>query len=209
MKSLVSCCSFVVLMFLVSCGSQTHEEYLCAIEGNECDKTDKRGDNEGRSENGENTQVIVGPAGPQGEKGDTGAPGATGAQGEAGQGCSVTQALNGALIECASGSVLVLNGQNGEDGQDGEDGMDGQDGQDGADAPPTPYSVSEVIDPCGAESNFDEVLLKLANGAVVASFSENANGLNTRFVIIGPGNYMTTDGTSCQFTVNQDLTVSW
>ena len=44
---------------------------------------------------------------------------------------------------------------------------------------------------------------------LIASFSENVNGKNTRFVSIGPGNYMTTDGTECTFTVHENLDIEW
>jgi hypothetical protein len=136
----------------------------------------------------------------EGEAGDNGSNGSDGADGQDGENCEVVQAINGALIVCANSSVLVLNGQNGEDGTDGEDGSD---------APPTAFTVTAIIDPCGQQSQWDEVLLKLANGQIIASFSQNASGLNTRFVSLLPGSYITTDGTACQFTVDSNLNVSW
>lgn len=94
-------------------------------------------------------------------------------------------------------SATICNGATGANGEDGKDGADG------LDAPPTQFTPVAVIDPCGdAPGIVDEVLLKLADGTILASFSENANGKNTRFALIGPGNYVTTDGSVCKFTIN-------
>lgn len=78
----------------------------------------------------------------------------------------------------------------------------------GEDAPASPTDIAEIIDPCGPEGSYDEVLLQLANGQIIASFSANGNALNTRFAIIPDGNYSTTDGTGCNFSVSGSV-VSW
>jgi hypothetical protein len=85
---------------------------------------------------------------------------------------------------------------------DGEAGVNGVDGQDGLNADLT-YQVVEIIDPCGAQhpNGYDEVILKLGSGQYLASFSDNANGKNTRFGLLPSGNYQTTDGTGCNFTI--------
>ena len=102
-------------------------------------------------------------------------------------------------------------GSNGSDGQDGTDGQDGNDGQDGTNGTngtnginaDLTYAVIDIIDPCGDHpTKQDEVILKLGNGKYLSSFSDNANGLNTRFSVLAPGTYQTTDGTSCVFTLN-------
>ena len=78
----------------------------------------------------------------------------------------------------------------------GSPGADGTHGQD---------AVLEVIDPCGDASGVvDEILLRLSDGSVLCSFSANASGQNTRLAILPPGNYVTTDGSACAFTVTQD-----
>ncbi len=60
-----------------------------------------------------------------------------------------------------------------------------------------------ILDPCGdAAGIYDEVFLKLANGTVLASFSDNANGLNTRFSKLIAGTYNTTDGSNCTFSID-------
>jgi len=65
------------------------------------------------------------------------------------------------------------------------------------------YTATAIIDPCGYfPGKVNEVLIVLANGQILASFSDNASGLNTRFGLLPPGNYVTTDGTSCYFTIN-------
>lgn len=189
----------LALALLAACGGANSVEFVKGLDG------------------------AAGVAGPKGDKGDAGADGA------AGVGCSVQSVLpslaapnGGSLITCGVSSTLVLNGTNGTngingtngvDGQDGADGIDGQDGadgQDGLDAPPTAYSIVEVIDPCGdAPAVFDEVLLRLANGTLVASLSENNNGKNTRLSILTQGSYTTTDGTSCTFNVSWLNAVTW
>lgn len=89
-------------------------------------------------------------------------------------------------------------GADGTDGQNGADGLNGSDGQDGSN------SIIAIIDPCGDAPNIhDEVLLKLDDGRLLASFSSNVNGDYTRFSILQPGvNYMTTDGSGCFFSVD-------
>lgn len=67
--------------------------------------------------------------------------------------------------------------------------------------------VTEIIDVCGDHpTKFDEVLLRIYRPAsnsyaILASFSDNANGLNTRFSIVPQGSYITSDGTNCAFQV--------
>lgn len=147
----------------------------------------------------ERVELIPGPQGPAGEKGDQGDRGSDGSNG---QSCTVQTVVpsveapaGGALILCGDSSVLLLNGV---------------DGEDGADAPQTPYSIVEVIDPCGDASGiYDEIIIRLGTDELVASFSDNANGKNTRLSLLVPGTYQTTDGSNCVFTVSGDLEVTW
>lgn len=127
--------------------------------------------------------------GPQGEKGD---------KGDSGDTCSVSQSVNGALILCPDGtSVMILNGTNGVNGVNGADGQA---------APAGPYNIIELIDPCGKQGRFDELLLRLENKQLVAHYS---HGVNQFLTTIGPGSYKTTDGTECYFYINNDLEVLW
>jgi hypothetical protein len=118
-------------------------------------------------------------------------------------------------------------GQDGIDGQDGKDGIDGQDGQDGAkgeqgekgekgdkgdagdDAPAGPFSITELIDPCGpTPGKHDEVLFKLADGSVAALYYDHA-GKKSFLTKLLPGTFVTTDFQSCVFTINPDMSVTW
>ncbi len=109
--------------------------------------------------------------------------------------CSIVSISNGALIQCPDGSNTVI--INGAPGRDGDAGMAGADGAPGKDAPPTAYTFTEIKDPCGAQSAFDEILFKTAGGPYVAYFAGSGGFL----VLLHDGNYITTDGTSCQFTI--------
>lgn len=132
--------------------------------------------------------LVQGPKGDQGPRGDSGEQGPVGPGGSS---CTISQLVNGARISCTDGTeAVILNGTNGADGQN---------------APPTAYSVVEVIDPCGKQAAFDEVLLKLANGQIMAHF---ASGAQQFLALIGPGNYTTTDNTSCKFTITAEGTVT-
>lgn len=102
-------------------------------------------------------------------------------------------------------SMLLVLSSCGKDGKDGAPGTTGATGAKGADAPPTAYTVTSIIDPCGdAAGVVDEVLLKLANGQVLVSFSASSSGNNTRLAVLPPGNYVTTDGSNCHFTLTND-----
>lgn len=68
-------------------------------------------------------------------------------------------------------------------------------------------NIVSIKDPCGAQGSYNEVFLKLSSGRYLASFSDNAQGLNTRFTQLTDGNFVTTDGTNCQFTVSGSGTV--
>lgn len=145
--------------------------------------------------------------GATGATGQPGSPGDAGPEGPAGVSCTVvtvdpdpTVAPNGgAEITCGNTSTLLLNGAPGAPGPQGQPGIP---------APPTAYSVVNVIDPCGPSGGADEVFLQLANGTVVASFSDTASGQNTRLSILNDGTYETSDGTNCIFTVSTNTSVT-
>ncbi len=93
-------------------------------------------------------------------------------------------------------SIVGPQGPQGEKGDQGETGPQGVPGE---------AAVLEVIDPCGdAPGLYDEVILRLANGQLLSSFSDNASGKNTRFSILTAGTYKTTDGSNCIFTVTAE-----
>jgi hypothetical protein len=134
-----------------------------------------------------------------------------GQPGAPGVGCTIEDMVGGALITCGTESVVIVDGTNGRDGvdgadgrdgvdgTDGRDGVDGTDGRDGIDLTPGAYTVTELIDPCGDGPSFDEVLLRLANGQVMAHY---AGGGNLQFLtVLAPGSYVTTDQQACRFNV--------
>ena len=101
-----------------------------------------------------------------------------------------------------------VDGTNGTNGVDGQNGTDGTNGTNGTNAPVSQFSVVSVIDPCGDKPNVtDEVMLKLGNGSILASFSDNSNGKNTRFSLLTPGSYITTDGSKCFFTIDSSMNI--
>lgn len=198
------------LLLIISCGAE--DPYNCVSNGENCkgDKGDK-GDPAPPAQSCKLTKIDSGAVlecpgydplilengknGSQGAAGKDGADGKAGKDGKDGKdgaSCTVASLSNGARISCPDGTeVVVLNGTNGVDGQD---------------STPTAYSVASIIDPCGPSGNFDEVLLKLYNGKIMAHYADGAKQFLT---FIGPGNYVTTDYQSCRFTVNNDMTVTW
>lgn len=175
--------TMIAVTLLTGCGYRPPLDQ-CIGSGTKCRK-----DSDG---SGKNTSV-----GPRGEKGEPGLPGQAGPAGPAGSSgrdgsngrdgssCSAQRTSNGATIQCTDGTGAVI--------------FDGQKGEDGEDAPPTAYSVVEILDPCGDQSGFDEVLLRTASGKWIAHFSGHGDNFLT---ILTPGTYRTTDSTRCEFTLN-------
>lgn len=224
----MSITAIITLILLVG-GCGAYERRDCYISGTECIAPENEGEARqgvpGKSgadgqagkdgTNGERGPAgeggPMGPSGKDGQDGATGAPGVQGPQGETGangndgSSCSVTEnMIGGAIISCTDGtSAVVLDGQ---DGASGRDGLDGKDGKDGMDASLLPFSIVGFVDPCGPQSTYDEILIQLTNGQVVAHFSSG----NRQFLTsIGPGTYITTDGTGCIFTIQNDMTITW
>jgi len=108
---------------------------------------------------------------------------------------------NGFLVCDGAVGAQGEQGVAGEQGETGEDGTDGTNGTNGLNADTT-YSIVSIVDPCGDTPGvYDEVILKLGNGTYISSFSDNVQGYNTRLGILTHGTFMTTDGTSCVFTI--------
>lgn len=68
-------------------------------------------------------------------------------------------------------------------------------------------SIVSLKDPCGAQGSYNEIFLQLSDGTYIASFSDNASGTNTRFTVLTDGNFVTTDGTHCHFSVSGNGTI--
>lgn len=198
---LISMYALVIVTILTTCGSPRPD--LCILHGERCEAKDGDDGVNGR-DGASGASCSVSATGlvscTDGTSYQIPIPsnGIDGVDGKDGSACTITSVDNGALIACGENHVVVLNGV---------DGKDGQDGQDGQDAPPTAFTVTELIDPCGdAPGKFDEVLLRLANNTLIAHY---ADGAKQFLSVIGPGTYMTTDGTSCVFTVSPTNVVSW
>lgn len=59
--------------------------------------------------------------------------------------------------------------------------------------------ITEIIDPCGDHPNkVDEILFRLWTGEIAAWYKD------TGFVILEPGDYVTTDKQKCYFTITVD-----
>lgn len=130
--------------------------------------------------------------GKNGIDGLNGTNGAKGKDGSNGSGCHVRQLVNGAEIVCDDlTSAVILNGLA---GPKGEDMIAGQ------------YSVKEIINPCSSQGDFDEILLKLENGQILAHYSDGPKQFLT---LLKPRAYTTTDGFACGFTINQNYEVVW
>jgi hypothetical protein len=136
--------------------------------------------------------------GAQGQDGVDGKDGIAGTNGVDGKSCTVTEVENGVEIACEDGSSsIVLNGQDGTDGEDGENGTDGSDGQDGE------SFFYGTIDPCGPQTanGLDEVLLEFNDSSIYAVY---ASGGRIHLTKLTPGTYVTTDGTNCVFTIDEN-----
>jgi hypothetical protein len=131
--------------------------------------------------------------GSDGLNGKNGAEGPRGIQGPTGQ--------RGPLGPQGIPGLPGLNGAAGIPGEDGEPGINGADGTNGQD------SIIEVIDPCGKQSDTDEVFFRLSDGLVYAVYAD-VKGSKIHLVQLIPGNWVTTDQTGCYFTFNADQTLS-
>lgn len=138
---------------------------------------------------------------PTPEPGEDGEDGTDGADGRNG-----TDGLAGPPGRDGANGVNGSNGRDGTNGLDGVDGVNGADGQDGLPAPPSDYTITELIDPCGDGPGFDEVLLRTANGALLAHY---ADGVKQFLTTVPPGTYISTDGQACVFTVSPSGSVTW
>jgi hypothetical protein len=87
-------------------------------------------------------------------------------------------------------------------------------GADGAPAPLPQFSPVSAIQACGDSVANKEVLLRLANGQVLGSFSDNVNGKMTRLTFLPDGTYMNADNSGCVFTLStssdgSSRSISW
>lgn len=139
--------------------------------------------------------------------GKNGQDGANGADGKNGHASVIAQTPAGAA--CPSGGVTILTAMDVNDNLV----LDPNDGDlqsatlcGGTDAPVTPFMPVGIVDPCGTTPGmYNEVFLRLSNGELLASMSDDPQGRNTRFSMLQPGCFMTTDGDRCSFCIDDQF----
>lgn len=117
--------------------------------------------------------------------------------------CSTSKSGNVVKLTCNGETVELKDGVDGLNGADGQNGVDGADGVNG-----TNGLFVDIIDPCGQEGNYDEVILVTNAGQFVAYFAQNGAANQSRLTILEEGpTYKTTDGTNCKFKVENGVIV--
>lgn len=95
------------------------------------------------------------------------------------QNCTVINTPLNTIIMCPDGSTAVINNV------------------------VLPYTPVSVITPCGANSSpFKEIILCMFNGDLIAVFSDNSSGQNTRLSLLDDGNFVDTDSSGCNFHIS-------
>jgi len=111
------------------------------------------------------------------------------------------------LFAAACGQdAQIVQGPQGVPGPTGSQGDQGEQGDPGPVASPNPYDIVGEIVPCGRKYADDEVILVLASGKLLMSYTDHGR---IRLIEVGPGKYVTTDRKRCCFTVHEDGTVTW
>ena len=164
---------------------------------------------------------VDGTNGTNGENGQNGATGTVGPQGPAGAGaqpCSVSEISGGAAVTCDGKTVVVNNGAPGASGPAGPSGAMGADGTAGVSGLPGPAgpsgaaAISQTAVRLCADSTsaFPEYGLRIGN-ALYAVYWGPLNGDSTSQAFLAhlaPGEYESTNGTGCLFTVNADGSIT-
>jgi len=105
--------------------------------------------------------------------------------------CTVQEVVDGAIISCGNSMVKIKNGSDGKNGADGVTPL------------PSPYDITEIIDPCGDDPNHaDEIILKLYDGSYLVYFEDGGR----RFLsLLEHGKtYQTTDRQKCKFMITSN-----
>jgi hypothetical protein len=160
------------------------------------------------------TEIVCdgkdGNAGPSGRDGDSGQPGSNGHS-------VVFELIPASTQACPAGGTTIILALDINDTGAYDPQLPNQQSTsicNGQDAPTSAYMPVQVITPCGKTVPYKEVLLRLENGEVLASFSETSAGLNTRLALLPDGAYVDTDQSSCVFTLassadGKTRSISW
>jgi hypothetical protein len=100
--------------------------------------------------------------------------------------CKVEKTKTGYTLTCGKADPITIT--NGKDGKDGED------------------AIIETIYLCGNTDG--EILLRLSDGTIIA-YSKDCLGIKEYLTILDPGNYISSDGHNCKFTLNPDGTITY
>lgn len=169
---------------------------------------------------------VDGRDGRDGSNGRDGSKGDKGDTGQAGTSCKARQVQGGVNVECGDNEPVFIS-----DGIDGIDGANGSGcvvlnldpslelpyggvlmscGESTAlirngisEVPSSQVNVLGVVNPCGVNGPWDEVLLRLDSGDLVALYAENGSALRSRLVFVRDDvNLETTDGYHCKFRLS-------
>lgn len=103
--------------------------------------------------------------------------------------CITTKVAGGYNLQCGDADPIYI--------RDGKDGADGEDGED---------AIVEIIHPCGNDKG--EAILRMADGTIIAYFKD-VFGCKEYLKVLTPGEYTTTDGNYCKYTVTDTGEVIW
>lgn len=142
------------------------------------------------------TDGMEGPAGQAGQKGETGETGPTGEPG--------AQGIQGSTGPQGNTGPAGATGPQGAQGPVGPSGPAGPIGPVGS--PGTPGTTVVPVLPCPTNtSGYPEVLMCIENKLYAVFVGSTLNSVH--YSQIPPGNYVTTDGRNCSFTVVSGCTI--
>ncbi len=145
-------------------------------------------------------QGPLGPVGPagvtgtNGSNGTNGVDGTNGTNGANGTSCTVSYTAVGATITCGGSSVAILNGTNGSSG-----------------TAVTPIRLCADSSSGYPEYGFliDSYIYAVYYGTLDSNGNPSSSGVLQAFMAkLTPGNYMSTNGSGCTFTINADGSIT-
>ena len=198
-----------LIAVVAACGA--YDQRNCYTEGEDC-----RGGEGPKGDEGEpGPRGVTGVTGASGKSGKDGRDGVDGKDGKDGSqgliGLNGTPGIQGPKGETGEQGEQGEKGDQGEAGEKGETGDQGEQGEKGDKGdqgfPGVNGSVVTTVIPCPSlAGSYPEVLLCI-DSKLYAVF--NPNGTQTRYVEVPAGNYVTTDGRACIFTVVSACTISY